>query len=345
MTTETLNLTKDLLTVYLANNQVPYNHLVPLIQDVHGAVAQLADGSSISSGSALAAPAAALPAPADEESLTIDVAAEPTRASDEIAGGETNSLETAPLVDDTVSSAPEAPSAPAEAASPAEAPASSTISTAPSETATTPAGEAPAPASAKSQQRINTKVAPIRQEDISDPVFAGLDPWLAKRISPAVAAKLDANNPIHPSVFPEFIVCLEDGGTAKLLRPYVENRFEPMTLDDYKRKWHLPVDYPHAAPAYLERKRATAQASGLGTKVRAASRTGAASKAETVTAAATARAGRGAAAKAEKPEAAKATGRRRSAPVEAPPAAAPQESRRAKRRERPTLGLYPANGS
>lgn len=112
------------------------------------------------------------------------------------------------------------------------------------------------------------KIAQIRQEDISDPVFKGLDPWLAKRISPNTAKKLNPKNKIHPSVFPEHLICLEDGAQIKLLRPHIGNRYG-LTIAEYVDKWNLPDDYPTAPPAYIERKRLQAKKSGLGITTRA----------------------------------------------------------------------------
>lgn len=115
---------------------------------------------------------------------------------------------------------------------------------------------------------FNNKVAQVRQQDISDPVFAGLDPWLAQRISPNTARKLDPSNPVHPTVFDEHLICLEDGATIKLLRPYIRNRYD-LSIAEYLDKWNLPDDYPTAPPAYVERKRSQAKRSGLGTVTRA----------------------------------------------------------------------------
>ena len=113
-----------------------------------------------------------------------------------------------------------------------------------------------------------SRVAPILNEDISDAAFKGLDPWLAKRITTKMASKLDPKNKIHPTVYPDDIICLEDGQKVRLLRPYVQKRFG-LAFNDYIDKWNLPDDYPTAPPKYLEAKRAAAKASGLGVTTRA----------------------------------------------------------------------------
>lgn len=111
-------------------------------------------------------------------------------------------------------------------------------------------------------------VAQVRQTDISNPAFEGLDPWLAQRISPKTARKLDVNNKIHPSVYDDHLICLEDGATVTLLRSYVKNRYA-LTPEQYQEKWNLPDDYPMAPPAYIEKKRKAALKGGLGRSVRA----------------------------------------------------------------------------
>lgn len=113
-----------------------------------------------------------------------------------------------------------------------------------------------------------SRIAPIIHDDISDPAFKGLDPWLAKRITAKMASKLDPKNKIHPTIYPDDIICLEDGQKVRLLRPYVQKRFG-LAFNDYIDKWNLPDDYPTAPPKYLEAKRAAAKASGLGVTTRA----------------------------------------------------------------------------
>lgn len=113
-----------------------------------------------------------------------------------------------------------------------------------------------------------SKVAPIRDEDISDPAYKGIDPWLAMRISPTVAKKLNPKSKIHPTVFDDIIICLEDGQPVKLLRAYVK-RNHNLAFHEYMDKWNLPNGYPTAPPAYLEQKRESAKKSGLGITTRA----------------------------------------------------------------------------
>jgi len=71
-----------------------------------------------------------------------------------------------------------------------------------------------------------------------------------------------------PGVFPDRIVCLEDGRDVTLLKSYVTRR-HGMSVGEYLRRWRLPADYPMVPVEYAERKRTIARRSGLGTSVRA----------------------------------------------------------------------------
>jgi predicted transcriptional regulator len=114
----------------------------------------------------------------------------------------------------------------------------------------------------------NNKIAYVRDNDLTDPVFKDLDPWLAARISRKVAARLDPTNDIHPSVFEDKLICLEDGAEVKLLRAYLKKRFLISPIE-YQDKWRLPDNYPMAPPKFLEGKRVAARKNGLGRSVRA----------------------------------------------------------------------------
>ncbi|HEY4545215.1 MAG TPA: MucR family transcriptional regulator [Pedomonas sp.] len=109
----------------------------------------------------------------------------------------------------------------------------------------------------------SVEIAPVIMTDISNPAYKNLDTWLAQRITPAVAKKLNPESAAHPSVFPDHLICLEDGGKVTLLKPYIRSRFN-LSLEDYIKRWNLPADYPSAPPRYIERKRRLAQKSGLG---------------------------------------------------------------------------------
>lgn len=70
--------------------------------------------------------------------------------------------------------------------------------------------------------------------------------------------------PVENSVFPDYIICLEDGEKLKMLRRHLFSAYG-MTPEQYRRKWNLPHDYPMVAPNYAERRSVLAKEIGLGT--------------------------------------------------------------------------------
>jgi predicted transcriptional regulator len=71
--------------------------------------------------------------------------------------------------------------------------------------------------------------------------------------------------PIKKSVFPSYIVCVEDGKKLKMLKRHLQTSYA-MTPDDYRAKWNLPDDYPMVAPDYAARRSILAKENGLGRK-------------------------------------------------------------------------------
>ncbi len=73
--------------------------------------------------------------------------------------------------------------------------------------------------------------------------------------------------PVKKSVFPDYIVCLEDGKKLKMLKRHLRTSYD-MTPEDYRERWGLPMDYPMVAPNYAKHRSALAKKIGLGTKPR-----------------------------------------------------------------------------
>ena len=71
--------------------------------------------------------------------------------------------------------------------------------------------------------------------------------------------------PIKKSVFPDYIVCLEDGKKLKMLKRHLQTSYG-LSPDAYRAKWGLPRDYPLVAPNYTARRSELAVAAGLGRK-------------------------------------------------------------------------------
>ena len=70
---------------------------------------------------------------------------------------------------------------------------------------------------------------------------------------------------IKKSVFPDYIVCLEDGKKLKMLKRHLKTAYG-MTTAQYRQKWNLPSDYPMVAPNYALKRSSLAKTIGLGRK-------------------------------------------------------------------------------
>lgn len=81
--------------------------------------------------------------------------------------------------------------------------------------------------------------------------------------------KLQPAVPVKRSVFPDYIVCLEDGKKLKMLKRHLQSAYG-MTPEQYRERWGLPADYPMVAPNYAERRSTLAREIGLGRKIHAA---------------------------------------------------------------------------
>ncbi|HET6183773.1 MAG TPA: MucR family transcriptional regulator [Acetobacteraceae bacterium] len=73
--------------------------------------------------------------------------------------------------------------------------------------------------------------------------------------------------PVRKSVFPDHIICLEDGKKLKMLRRHLKTAYN-MTPEQYRERWGLPADYPMVAPNYAKHRSSLAKRIGLGTKPR-----------------------------------------------------------------------------
>jgi predicted transcriptional regulator len=73
--------------------------------------------------------------------------------------------------------------------------------------------------------------------------------------------------PVNRSVFPDYIVCLENGLRFRTLRRHLMAAFG-LTPEQYRRRWGLPHDYPMIAPSYARNRSGVAKATGLGRTTR-----------------------------------------------------------------------------
>jgi predicted transcriptional regulator len=82
----------------------------------------------------------------------------------------------------------------------------------------------------------------------------------------AEAPSLDRREPFVPvgkSVFPNYIICLEDGKKLLMLRRHLRTAYG-LTPDEYRRRWGLPDNYPMTAPNYAAKRSAMAKNHKLG---------------------------------------------------------------------------------
>mgnify|MGYP000016449815 CR=1 FL=1 len=87
----------------------------------------------------------------------------------------------------------------------------------------------------------------------------GAAPLAADRPRPAVA--------VGKSVFPDYIVCLEDGKKLKMLKRHLKTAYG-MSPEEYRERWGLAADYPMVSPNYAKHRSNLAKKIGLGTKPR-----------------------------------------------------------------------------
>ncbi len=85
----------------------------------------------------------------------------------------------------------------------------------------------------------------------------------AERPAPAV--------PVKKSVFPDYLVCLEDGKKLKMLKRHLKTAYN-MTPEQYRERWDLDANYPMVAPNYAKHRSSLAKKIGLGTTPRPSGR-------------------------------------------------------------------------
>jgi predicted transcriptional regulator len=85
--------------------------------------------------------------------------------------------------------------------------------------------------------------------------------------SPAIVAiPLEPSVSIRSSIKPDYIVCLDCGKKAKMLKRHLMAA-HGLDVEGYRQKWGLTADYPMVAPNYADTRRALALKAGLGRKL------------------------------------------------------------------------------
>ncbi|TGT73267.1 transcriptional regulator [bacterium M00.F.Ca.ET.159.01.1.1] len=87
---------------------------------------------------------------------------------------------------------------------------------------------------------------------------------IVQAAEPETPALVPAVNPKR-SVFPDYIVCIEDGKKFKSLKRHLNVHYG-LTPDEYREKWGLARDYPMVAPNYAAQRSELAKSIGLGRK-------------------------------------------------------------------------------
>jgi len=111
---------------------------------------------------------------------------------------------------------------------------------------------------------VKNSVRPGDLPNLISEVHRALSSTHAGTIEPEPEPLNPAVNPKR-SVFPDYIVCLEDGKKFKSLKRHLNTHYD-MSPEEYRQKWSLPPDYPMVAPNYAAARSALAKKLGLGQK-------------------------------------------------------------------------------
>ena len=107
---------------------------------------------------------------------------------------------------------------------------------------------------------VDAESLPKLIEDVFKALFGlGFSSPNSVRPKPAVAQK--------NSIFPDYIICLEDGKKLKMLKRHLKTAYN-MSPEEYRERWSLPSDYPMVAPNYARHRSNLAKKIGLGTSSR-----------------------------------------------------------------------------
>ncbi len=107
-------------------------------------------------------------------------------------------------------------------------------------------------------------VAPASLPGLIEQVYSALKTAGQEPAVPAVEKQLPFVAPKR-SIFPDYIICLEDGRKLKTLKRHLRSTFG-LSPEQYREKWGLPPDYPMVAPNYAEHRSQLAKQLGLGRK-------------------------------------------------------------------------------
>jgi predicted transcriptional regulator len=104
---------------------------------------------------------------------------------------------------------------------------------------------------------------PVPAADLADLIATVHTAVVGLGSPPAPEPPTPAVNPKR-SVFPDYIVSLEDGRKFKTMKRHLG--LLGLTPEEYRAKWGLPRDYPMIAPNYAAARSELAKKAGLGRK-------------------------------------------------------------------------------
>jgi predicted transcriptional regulator len=107
----------------------------------------------------------------------------------------------------------------------------------------------------------------VGREDLPT-MIADVHEALSKASQRVVSSEREELKPAVPpkkSVFPVYIICLEDGKKFKSLKRHLRTHYD-LSPEEYREKWDLPHDYPMVAPNYAAARSQLAKQMGLGTR-------------------------------------------------------------------------------
>lgn len=114
----------------------------------------------------------------------------------------------------------------------------------------------------------------VSHNEVSQAELPKLIQDVVAALSNAVEAKFSAGEmaltqrapiSIKKTIFPDYLICLEDGKRFKSLKRHLRSAYN-LTPERYREKWKLPADYPMVAPNYAATRSSLAKSSGLGKK-------------------------------------------------------------------------------
>ena len=112
---------------------------------------------------------------------------------------------------------------------------------------------------------VSKNILPAGQiPEVIQTVFLSLNA-LENRVSETRNETVKPAVPTKKSIFPDYIICLEDGKKLKMLKRHLRTNYN-MTPDEYRNKWGLAADYPMVAPSYAAQRSDFAKKIGLGRK-------------------------------------------------------------------------------